>query len=158
MTSRGLGQRRYRTRLKYRTGWPELTALVDTFFLLLLFLALTSNFTRVSGIAIALPRINTRTTQLLERFVVSLVPAAPGDGYAVRIYFREKRCKDLDELCQELSTLHNSSVRGSVIIRADRNIPFEEVAKVMDAAKHAQLNCFIAVDVPAEKPSATYEK
>ena len=158
MTSPELGQRRYRTRLKYRTGWPELTALVDIFFLLLLFLALTRNFTRVSGIEIALPRINTRTTASLERFVISLAPAAPGSGAGMSIYFREKRYNNLGELRQELSDLHADSPRSSVIIRADRNIPFEEVAKVMDAAKKAEVACFIAVDVPPEEPSATYEK
>ena len=158
MTSPGLGERRYRTRLKYRTGWPELTALVDILFLSLLFFALTSNFTRVSGIAISLPQMNTRTTAALERFVISLAPAAPGSGARMNIYFREKHCKDIDDLFQQLSELHDSSLRASVIIRADRSIPFEEVAKVMDAAKKAQLSCFIAVDVPADEPSAPYEK
>ena len=33
----GFGQRRYRTRLQYRSGWPELTALADILFLSLLF-------------------------------------------------------------------------------------------------------------------------
>ena len=158
MNSPGFGERRYRTRLKYRTGWPELTALIDLLFLSLMFFSLSRNFTRVSGIKVALPRMDTRTTVALERFVISLAPAEPGDGYPIRIYYREKRCKDLDELRQDLSELHENLKRASVIIRADRSIPFEEVAKVMDAAKKEQLACFIAVDVPAEAPSATYEK
>ena len=159
MNPAGLGQRRYRTRLKYRSGWPELTALVDILFLALLFFALTSNFVRVSGIDIALPQVNTRTTAALERFVISLaISDSEGDPGGVRIYFREKRCRGIDELRQELSELYDSSPRASVIIRADRSVPFEEVAKVMDAAKKAQLACFIAVDAPAPKPSAAYEK
>ena len=159
MNSAGLGQRRYRTRLKYRSGWPELTALVDILFLSLLFFALASNFVRVSGIDIALPQVNTRTTSALQRFVISIAPSDAEGDQGVRIYFREKRCRNIDELRQELSLLHDSSPRrASVIIRADRSVPFEEVAKVMDAAKKAQLACFIAVDAPAPKPSAAYEK
>ena len=159
MNPTGLGQRRYRTRLKYRSGWPELTALVDILFLSLLFFALASNFVRVSGIDIALPQVNTRTTSALQRFVISIAPSDAEGDQGVRIYFREKRCRNIDELRQELSLLHDSSPRrASVIIRADRSVPFEEVAKVMDAAKKAQLACFIAVDAPAPKPSAAYEK
>lgn len=158
MTSPKLGERRYRTRLKYRTGWPEITALVDVLFLSMLFVSLTSSFTRVSGIKVSLPQMNTPSTEALERFVISLAPPEPGDDCPVRIYFREKRCKDLDDLCQQLSQIHDKSTRGLVIIRADRGIPFEEVAKVMEAAKNAGLGCFIEVDVPQEEPSATYEK
>ena len=160
MSSPKFGERRYRTRLKYFSGWAELTALADILFLSLLFFALTSNFVRVSGIKIALPQMNTRTVAALERFVVSLAPPAPDSDAKMNIYFREKRCRDIDELRQQLSQLHekSSSKHTSVIIRADRSIPFEEVVKVMDAAKNAQLACFIAVEVPGEVPSATYEK
>ena len=154
MTSPMFGERRYRTRLKYYNGWTGLTALVDILFLSLLFFALSSNFVRVSGIDIALPQVNTRTSAALERFVISL---APGDA-GMNIYFREKRCKNIDELRQQLSELHESSPRSSVIIRADRSIPFEEVVKIMNAAKNAQLSCFIAVEVPEAAPSAAYEK
>ena len=157
MTGQNFGERRYRTRLKHYSGWPELTALVDILFLSLLFFALTSSFVRVSGIGIALPRVNTHTTAALERFVISLAPAPPGGTERMSIYFREKRCRDLDELRQQLSELHGVSPRARVIIRADRNLPYEEVAKVMDAAKNAQLSCFIAVEVPEENPAAAYE-
>lgn len=160
MTEFRFGERRYKTRLKYVSGWPELTALVDIFFLSLLIIALTKNFVRVSGIDVALPRINPGTTVPLERFVISLAPAEPGGDSGMRIYFREKRCENIDDLLEQLSDLHKNSSQASVIIRADRSIPFEEVAKVMNAAKSAQLSCFIAVETPkpADEPAATYEK
>ena len=158
MTAPAFGERRYRTRLKYHGGWPELIALTDILFLSLLFFALTSNSVRVSGINVALPRMNTRTVSALERFVISLAPPVPGSDAKMDIHFLERRCRNIDELRQQLSQLHERSRRASVIIRADRSIPFEEVVKVMDAAKNAQLSCFIAVEVPGEAPSATYEK
>lgn len=158
MTSTGLGERRYRTRLKYYSGWPEVIALVDIFFLLLLFFALTNNFVRVSGIKVALPQMNTRTKAALERFVISLAPAAPESGARMSIYFREELCRDLNELCQRLSKLHENHKTASVIIRADRSIPFEEVVRVMNAAKDTGISCFVAVEVPDEAPARTYEK
>jgi len=158
MNAPSFGERRYRTRLKYFSGWAELTALLDILFLSLLFFALTGNSVQVSGINVDLPQINTRTVAALERFVISLAPPPPGSDEGMSIYFREKRCRNIDELRQQLSQLHERSKRASVIIRADRSIPFDEVVKVMDAAKNAQLSCFIAVEVPGEAPSATYEK
>lgn len=144
----GFGERRYRTRLKYHTGWPELTALVDIFFLSLLFFALTS-IVRVSGIPIDLPRVQTHTTAALEHFVISLSADSTGKGMV--IYFRERPCANIDELRQQLSELHESSPRARVIIRADRTLLYENVAKVMDAAKDAHLSCFLAVEVPKER-------
>ena len=162
MIDGNFGERRYRTRLKCYTGWPELTALADILFLSLLFFALTSRFVQVSGYDIALPRVNTNTTGTLERFVVSLSLAKPG---SVNIYFRGRRCSDVGELYRQLSELHygsgsphGASLQPSVIIRADRRIPFEEVMKVMDAAKKAQLSCFIEVKAPEANPGPQYEK
>ena len=165
----GFGQRRYRTRLKYRTGWPELTALADILFLSLLFFVLASTSVRVSGIEVRLPEVDTLSSAVLERYVVSLTPPDPAatktssadapDEKSVNIYFREKRCRDLGELRQELAELrrrHDGQV--NVIIRADRGIPFDEVARVMDAAKAENVSCFIAVKVPEENSSTTFEK
>ena len=157
ITSNGFGQRRYRTRLEYRRGWPELTALADILFLSLMFFVIASSFVRVSGINVDLPRVDTRNSEALERFVVSLTPSEAGAG--VDIYFREKRCNSIVDLQQKLADLHSDHDSAKVIIRADRNVPFEEVARVMDAAKSANLlSCFIAVKVPEEEVAPTSEK
>ena len=71
-TSNGFGQRRYRTRLEYRRGWPEMTALADILFLSFLIFFIASSFVRVSGIRVDLPEVDTRNSEALERFVVSL--------------------------------------------------------------------------------------
>ena len=155
MNAPRFGERRYRTRLGHYSGWPALTALVDILFLALVFFAMAGSFARVSGIAIALPSVNTRSAAALERFVISLAPAAPGAPEKMHIFFREKRCRNLDELRELLSELPG---RSRVIIRADRNLAYEEVVKVMEAAKSAGVpSCFIAVEVPKEKPVAAYE-
>ena len=152
----GLGGRRYRTRLSCRTGWPELTALVDILFLALLFFVLASSFVRVSGVSVSLPRVKARNTAALERFVVSLTPPEPGSGPGGNIYFRDK-LMDADELRRELSRLHDRSKRATIIIRADRNVPFEKVAEVMAITEAADLPGFIAVTLPGETLSTPIE-
>lgn len=151
-----LGRRRYRTRLRFHSGWPELTALVDILFLALLFFVLSISFVRVSGISVALPRVNAQNTAALERFVISLTPPEPDGGLRGDIYFRDKLVS-INGLREQLSLLHDRSKRASVIIRADRNVPFEAVAEVMAIAEAAQLPSFIAVMPPGEKLSAPFE-
>ena len=160
MTGFKFSERRYKTRLKYLSGLPELTALVDLFFLSLLIFVLARNFERFSGISVDLPRITPRTTVPLELFVVSLTPSDAESGSKVRIYYRDRYCEKFDDLLDKLNEQHKKSPRSSVIIRADRTIPFEEVARVMDAAKNAGLACFIALEAPKPEaePAVAYEK
>ena len=62
------GSRRYAPKLKPKTGWPELTALIDVLFLSLLFFALSGSFVRVSGIGVELPRMEAPNVADVERF------------------------------------------------------------------------------------------
>ena len=156
MSAPRFGERRYRTRLKYRTGWPELTALVDILFLSLLFFALNGNVTWVSGIKVDLPKVNTRTRVKLERFVITLAPPAKGSDAKMSIHFRDEPC-DIDELRKQLSKLQESSSNASVIIRVDRSIPFSEVANVLDAVATEKLHCFFPVDAK-ETASNDYQE
>ena len=55
--SPSIGARRYKPGLKPKSGWPELTALIDVLFLVLLFLFLSSSFVRVTGIRVNPPQI-----------------------------------------------------------------------------------------------------
>jgi len=152
-----LGQRRYRTRLKTMSGWPDLTALVDILFLALLFFALASRVVQVSGISVALPQVKAQNTVSLERFVISITPPEPGGDPRGTIYFRDRRFPDAKSLRNELAALHNSSKKASVVIRADRGVPFETVAEVMATAEEAGMPSFIAVIPPENTPSTTFE-
>lgn len=151
-----LGRRRYASRLKCRSGWPEVTALVDILFLAMLFFVLASSFVRVSGVRVSLPQVKARNTAALERFVVSLTPPEAGGNPGGNIYFRDKLC-NIDELRKELSLLHDRSKQATIIIRADRNVPFERVAEVMAITEAAQLPSFVAVTQPEETLSTPIE-
>ena len=70
--SPSIGARRYKPGLKPKSGWPELTALIDVLFLVLLFLFLSSSFVRVTGIRVNPPRVRPSSFADLERFVVTI--------------------------------------------------------------------------------------
>ena len=147
------GGRRYRTRLKMYRGFPEATALLDIFFLVLLFVVFASSFVRVSGVSVELPRVSSHREERLERrMVVSLTPGEkPGE---VKIYFRDK---PVDNLGKELSAVHDRSAKTVIIIRADRAVPFQKVAEVMTIAAKAKLRSFIAVMPDEDKALAQFE-
>ena len=71
-----IGRRRYCTRLKPLSGWPGVTALVDIFFLALIFFFLSGSFVRVSGISVELPRVRPSNIADMEKFVVTITPPA----------------------------------------------------------------------------------
>ncbi|UKI33820.1 MAG: hypothetical protein L6W00_10595 [Lentisphaeria bacterium] len=73
-----IGRRRYRTRLKPLSGWPEVIALVDIFFLALIFFFLSGSFVRVSGISVELPRVRPSNIADMEKFVVTITPPRVG--------------------------------------------------------------------------------
>ena len=149
------GGRRYRTGLKMYSGFPEATALLDIFFLVLLFVGFASSFVRVSGVSVALPKVKSpHNEERLERkMVVSLTPSESGE---VKVYFRDQlvRMKDLEA---EFSAIHDKSPKTVIIIRADRAVPFERVANVMTVAAKAKLRSFIAVMPDEDKAPAEFE-
>lgn len=152
MIKREIGQRRYQTRLKSLSGWPELTALIDVLFLTLLFLFLSASFVRVSGIKVELPKVRVSSAVSLERFIVTIMPPA-SVGQPYLFYFNDQPIS-LEMLKQRLTEVSGRSRNASIIIRADRRVPFEQAAQVMALAEAAKLSSFIAV-IPASVSQET---
>jgi len=148
--------RRYRTRLRSLSGWPELTALIDILFLALLVLEISSSFVRVSGISVELPRLPAPDTAMLERYIVTITPPDQEHPQGT-IYYRDKPV-DHQELSRRLSEIKDHSKQARVVIRADRRVPFSEVAAVMAIAEAEKLPSFIAVFSPDDRPGASFEK
>lgn len=147
------GSRRYRPRIRPRHGWPEVTALLDIMFLALLFFVLSSNAAKVSGISVDLPRTSAGRVMQLERFVISLVPNAEGNGYTI---FFQDRLVDLRVLAEELLKMSRNR-NSAVIIRADRRVSFEYVTEVMALAENAGVTCLLAT-VPDQRRDAKFEQ
>ena len=151
-----IGKRRYASTLKPKSGWPELTALIDVLFLSLLFFALSGSFVRISGIGVELPRIPAPDVADVERLVVTVSPPeAPGKP--CQVYFQDK-LMSIDMLKQHFFKLRDTSPRASIIICADRRVPFDMVARIMAFAESAKVSSFIALAPPDTKQDTRFEQ
>ena len=150
------GTRRYAPKLKPKTGWPELTALIDVLFLSLLFFALSGSFVRISGISVELPRMTAPNVADVERLVVTVSPPDM-PGKPCQVYFQD-RLMTLDMLQQQFFKLNDTSKQASIIICADRRVPFETVSRIMAFAESAKLSSFIALAPPDAKRETRFEQ
>jgi biopolymer transport protein ExbD len=147
-----IAQRRYATRLKKHTGWPELIGLVDIFFIFMFCFVFYTNTVRISGISVNIPQTTAPNFADVHKNVIS-VTATKNNEYT--IYFKDKRL-DLNKLDKELSDLHSQSgPSASVILRADKNIPYEFLTQIMSKTAAAKVTCFLAL-MPAREKEATY--
>lgn len=150
------GTRRYAPKLKPKTGWPELTALIDVLFLSLLFFALSGSFVRISGIGVELPRMEAPNVADVERLVVTVSPPEV-PGRPCQVYFQDK-IMTVDMLKQQFFKLNDTSKQASIIICADRRVPFETVARIMAFAESAKISSFIALAPPDVKRETRFEQ
>lgn len=150
---RPTGFRRYRSRLKPLSGRPDLTALIDVMFLMLIFFMLSSSFVQVSGIRVDLPRVNSSSSADIEKFIVAAEYSPRGS----QIYFNDQPV-DWEMLKEKLAEVSGLSKSATVVIRADRRVPFEVVAEIMALAEKARLSTFIAVMPQQLKPDAIFSR
>ena len=121
-------------------GRPDLTPLVDVFFILLLFFLFSNSFIKISGVEVDLPRVGGGTIATeLERHVVTM---SWRDGESI-VYFND-RPMGVDELKSELAKLALNDRRPQVLFYCDRDVPYGEAVQ----ARHLILNAGLAlVDV-----------
>ncbi|MDD5727305.1 MAG: biopolymer transporter ExbD [Victivallales bacterium] len=141
--------RSFKPALTYLSGRPDLTPMVDVLFLLLIFFMIGSSFVQVSGIKVDLPSTVTTKNLGIEKFVIKL---ARGENRNL-IYFNEKEVS-WEQLKQRLAEVRNFSSSGTVIICADRLIPFGVVARLMALAENANVAAIIAT-TPQQKQQET---
>ncbi|MDD3153790.1 MAG: biopolymer transporter ExbD [Victivallaceae bacterium] len=149
MELRRFGRRRYAPKVQAIAGRPDYTSLVDVLFLTLIFFMLSSSFVQVSGIKVELPEVNTSGSQGIEKFIVSIAHSEKGTLY----YFNDQPIT-LEALAEKFSGVSAVSRTGTVIVRSDKLVPFEDVARVMALAEKANLNSFIAV-MQGKRPRET---
>ena len=141
--------RSFKPTLIQLSGRPDLTPMVDVLFLLLIFFMIGSSFVQVKGVKVNLPQAATTRSLSIEKYVVTL---ARGENKDL-IYYNEKEVS-WDQLKQHLAEIRNFSASGTVIIRADRLIPFGVVAKLMALAENANVAAIVAT-TPEQKQKET---
>jgi biopolymer transport protein ExbD len=108
---------------------PGMTALIDTVFLLLLFFALGSSFVLQTGINVNLPRTVSAETPVRKDLVVIIARDR-------RIFLNNDEVP-FDARWGRLREELRVQPEGTLILRADRDVPHGEVVRVMDVAKQA---------------------
>ena len=111
---------------EYNFGWLVVFPLIDVVFLLIFFLLLSSNFVFQPGIAVSAPAspflLGAQQNQQIISITGGAVPA---------IYFRDQKIS-----LERLGPLLDAAKREnrSIIIKADRQTPYELVVAVTNAA------------------------
>ena len=134
-------QRKYAPYSKAFAGWPDCTAFLDVFFLLLIFLTLSLPFVQFSGVEVSLPEGDAGTVRAgLERFIITIANAPDGSS---QLYFNDKPLS-IDALAEELAQVSAQSELKMVIVRADENTTHGAVTEVMNIAARFGLSTFLA--------------
>jgi biopolymer transport protein ExbD len=117
----------------------NMTPMIDMVFNLLIFFILTSQFAQLETEDVVLPLSTTATTKDYTEFRNVVINIKNKDGAGEIIVFR--RPFTPPELTEHLKQLKESAVGRimNVILRADADVPYEDVARVMLAAGAAQI-------------------
>ncbi len=115
------------TRTKqYRFGWLGVVAVIDVVFLLTFSVLLSTNFILQPGLAVSLPVSRFTLGPQVNAQIISIT-----GGAAPSVYFRDQKLP-LDQLGPLLDAAKREG--RPVIIKADRQTPYELVAAVTNAA------------------------
>ena len=117
----------------------NMTPMIDMVFNLLIFFILTSQFAQLETEEVVLPLSTTATTKDYTEFFNVVINIVNKDGAGEIILLRQPYTpQDLTEHLIELKESAKGRVMN-VILRADADVPYEDVARVMLAAGRAQI-------------------
>ncbi|OGV49223.1 MAG: hypothetical protein A2017_06055 [Lentisphaerae bacterium GWF2_44_16] len=139
-----------RSNLKIFRGSPNVIAVIDVLFLLLLFFMISSSFVQVSGIKVDLPAISTQSPLGVEKYVITIDRQS-------KIFFNDQPLFTWDLLKEKLTEVSSKSKTGTVILRADNRTPFGIVAKLMALCEEAKLNVFVATVSPPKQKDVQFK-
>jgi biopolymer transport protein ExbD len=111
---------------EYNFGWLVLFPLIDVVFLLIFFTLLSSNFILQPGVAVSAPATPFLLGAQKNPQIISIT-----SGAVPAIYFRDQKTS-LEGLGQLLDEAKREN--RSIIIKADRQTPYELVVSVTNAA------------------------
>lgn len=124
--------------LKFNPALFGVIPLINVIFLVVLFFVLSSRFVLQPGLAVTLPASSFTLGPRVDAQIVSIT-AAP----VPVIYHRDQRVS-LDELRQRLA---DTKVRErTLIIKADKNTPYDLVVKITDEALKLGFSVILATD------------
>ena len=125
----------FKRKLK-KDAFIDITSLVDIVFLLLIFFVVTTTFRESPGLNLDLPETRDAAGVTLRALEVSIV-ATGGAGGAI-VYLGEQAIS-IDELEERLrmEIASREQDRRALVVRADRDVRFDTVFRVLDIARRA---------------------
>ena len=136
----------FREKRLTRTPIINLTPMVDVLFLVLLFFLITSSFIEQPNIKLELPSTKYASTSKLEERVLTISQ----DG---KLFF-QKEPVEREDLVSVLKNAFSKQDDKTLVMRADKNVPYGVIIDVMDAAKGAGLKRIVAPTIfePEKQP------
>ena len=125
----------FKRKLK-KDAFIDITSLVDIVFLLLIFFVVTTTFRESPGLNLDLPETRDAAGVRLRDLEVSVVAAGAAGGAVV--YLGEQAIS-IDELEERLriEIASREQDRRALVVRADREVRFDTVFRVLDIARRA---------------------
>lgn len=131
------------TRRKRTGSSLNMAPLIDIVFLLLIFFLLTSVFINDPGLDLALPEAKTSDRLEPEEIVVYITKE--GELY---INVEPVSWEDLETRLQESLA---SGSKKTLVVKADKDVPFSWFVRVMDISRQAgALDLIISTDIPLD--------
>lgn len=118
-------------------GEVFVASLNDIMFFLLLFFLIASSLVTSNGINLNLPSSN---AQVVPDKTINISITQDLQ------YFIDKNPVSLEMMQSSIEAVVSTSEAPTIIIRADKNIPLEEVVKVMSIVKDMNLKMVLATD------------
>ena len=124
-----------------------IVSLIDVLIVVLIFLMVTTHFkNREPQLKLALPESKEAKAAPAQESKPFLIQIATNVPY----FWIESRPVTLERLQNDLMAAARANPKVSVAIKADKNAPFGEVIKVIDAAKLAQVGSINAITEKAK--------
>lgn len=114
----------------------SMSSMTDIVFLLLIFFMLTSTLVTVSAIDVLLPKAGGKTENNTS---VSVSITSESEFYV------DKTKVLASNLEQEIVQRVGAEKKKTVVIRGDKNVPYQQVMKVIDIANKNKLKMILAV-------------
>jgi len=114
----------------------NMSSMTDIVFLLLIFFMLTSTLVTVSAIDVLLPKAGGKTENQTS-VAVSITSKSEFYIDKTKVSERNLEAQILDKVGQD--------TKKTVVIRGDKNVPYEKVMKVIDIANKNKLKMILAV-------------
>ena len=134
---------RFRSKLSIFKGRPDLTPMIDVFFLLMIFFILCGSFVKVAGERIELPVTGRNQQEMLSKLIIGIDAKSQ--------YYLNNQPVDWSTLSVKLGQFRNKKnfKSDTAIIMADKNASYGEVTKVISLARIYGLNVYLATGKPA---------